>query len=160
MSGIEGITSDMLNYAAKSTTKSGGDMAMDDFLSLIVAQMTNQNMMQPMDDTQFIAQMAQISQLQATQNMMEYSLQSYSASFLGKNVTAIKIDSTGKEVIEQGVVESIQFFNGSPEIVVNGKTFGVANIMMVNNSESSSSDSSTTDKEPETPTTDKTEGAE
>lgn len=130
MSGVSGISGDMLSYAmGASTQKTGGDLAMDDFLSLIVAQMTNQNMMQPMDDTQFIAQMAQISQLQATQDMLEYSLTSYATSFIGKEVLAIKVDETGKEIMEKGVVSEVQFFNGSPELIVNGQTFGVGNIM-------------------------------
>lgn len=130
MSGISGISGDMLSYAmGASTQKTGGDLAMDDFLSLIVAQMTNQNMMQPMDDTQFIAQMAQISQLQATQDMLQYSLTSYATTFIGKEVLAIKVDQSGKEIMEKGVVTEVQFYNGTPELVVNGQTFGVGNIM-------------------------------
>ena len=31
-------------------------MSVDDFLSLMVAQMTNQDFMNPMDDTQFVTQ--------------------------------------------------------------------------------------------------------
>ncbi|MFI5337002.1 MAG: flagellar hook capping FlgD N-terminal domain-containing protein, partial [Opitutales bacterium] len=47
--------------AARTPTKTLGEQ---DFLQLLSTQLQNQDPMQPMDDTQFIAQMAQFSSLQ------------------------------------------------------------------------------------------------
>ena len=44
---------------------------MQDFLNLLVAQITNQDALNPMDNTEFIAQMAQFSTLQAMTDLTE-----------------------------------------------------------------------------------------
>jgi len=43
----------------------------DDFLRLLVTQLANQDPLEPMDDQQFVAQMAQFSQLEQLTNMNE-----------------------------------------------------------------------------------------
>lgn len=48
--------------------KAGEQMGKDSFLNLLVAQMRYQDPLQPAEDTQFVAQLAQFSQLEFTQN--------------------------------------------------------------------------------------------
>ncbi|MDR0515740.1 MAG: hypothetical protein LBH25_01695 [Fibromonadaceae bacterium] len=52
----------------KSFSTSGSDMGKDQFLKLLVAQLQHQDPMNPAEDTQFVAQLAQFSQLEFTQN--------------------------------------------------------------------------------------------
>ena len=47
-----------------------------DFLKLLMAQLQNQDPLKPMDDTQMIAQMAQFSALEATQQLQQTIQQS------------------------------------------------------------------------------------
>ncbi len=52
------------------TTKKGTDsLDKDAFMQLLVAQMGNQNPLEPMDNTQFISQLAQFSALEQQQNI-------------------------------------------------------------------------------------------
>ncbi len=56
-----------------NTTKTGNNtdntLGKDDFMDLLIAQISNQNPMEPMKDTEFIAQLAQFSSLEQMQNI-------------------------------------------------------------------------------------------
>lgn len=55
----------------KNETKSGGNEALgkDAFLQLLVTQMKNQNPLEPQDNGEFVAQLAQFSSLESMQNL-------------------------------------------------------------------------------------------
>ena len=63
-------------------------VSMDDFLTLMVAQLKNQDFMNPVDDTQYVTQLAQISTMQQMEEMAYNAKSSYVASLVGKNVSA------------------------------------------------------------------------
>jgi flagellar basal-body rod modification protein FlgD len=68
------------------TFKDGNEMDKDAFLLLLTAQMQNQDPLEPMDNTQMVSQLAQYSELEATNNM-EASLSDMSETF-GKSLSA------------------------------------------------------------------------
>lgn len=111
--------------------KSNEGLDMQDFLNLLMAQMTNQDPMNPMDNTEFISQMAQFSSLQAMSDLRETTLQGQASNFIGKNVVVADYDSKGKFIIDEGVVQRVTFYNGSVGVYVNGKEYGYGNIMEV-----------------------------
>ena len=82
----------------------------DGFLRLLAAQISNQNPLEPMKDTEFIAQMAQFSQLEQTTNLardirgltMGAQL-SQGASLLGREVSYEDHDG----VLVTGIVERL-----------------------------------------------------
>jgi flagellar basal-body rod modification protein FlgD len=55
--------------AASSTTSSGGIANESTFLTLLVAQLQNQDPMNPADSTQFVTQLAQFSSLEQLMNI-------------------------------------------------------------------------------------------
>jgi flagellar basal-body rod modification protein FlgD len=55
--------------AASSTSSSGGIANESTFLTLLVAQLKNQDPMSPADSTQFVTQLAQFSSLEQLQNI-------------------------------------------------------------------------------------------
>lgn len=134
------ISGDLYNdYKATITTstaiqgKSANEMGMDEFFTLLVAQMTNQDMMNPEGNTEFIAQMAQFSALQGVKTIQEYQLSNYAVSYTGKNVTIAHInESTGDLETVSGVVEKVNFYDGSPKVVVNGTSYPLHEVMEVN----------------------------
>ena len=74
---------------------------MQDFLNLLVAQITNQDALNPMDNTEFIAQMAQFSTLQAMTDLTEMALQGQATSLLGKNVVVAAVSYTHLDVYKR-----------------------------------------------------------
>ena len=106
----------------------------DDFLKLLLTQLTNQDPTSPMEDTQFISQMAQFSSLEQMTNMNESFKKmvsvinsSQAASTLGKSVEIDIGDSTAK-----GMVEATSF-GENPQVMVNGMYYDMAKIKAIYN---------------------------
>jgi flagellar basal-body rod modification protein FlgD len=57
----------MSSSSATSVAGAGGAMGEQQFLSLLVAQLKNQDPMKPVDNTEFVSQLAQFSALQQEQ---------------------------------------------------------------------------------------------
>jgi flagellar basal-body rod modification protein FlgD len=121
---------------APSTT--GKSLGKQDFLKLLMAQLQNQDPMKPMDDSQMIAQMAQFSALEASQqlnttiqasNNMQTVFQA--GALIGKYIQADHSDGTSTI----GAVTSVNFTstNGvtTPTIQVNGTDVDYSSIHKV-----------------------------
>ncbi|GLB59345.1 flagellar hook assembly protein FlgD [Cytobacillus sp. NCCP-133] len=137
------------NYQNQSR-KTGSDiLGKDDFLKILMIQLQNQDPMNPMQDKDFIAQMATFSSLEQVTNMnntmeklLAFQEQSQLMSFnqfLGKNVTWHKLaeasDSEQASAIEEGTgrVVSIQYKNNSAIFILeDGTKLEPANISQVN----------------------------
>ncbi|MDR2630247.1 MAG: flagellar hook assembly protein FlgD [Spirochaetaceae bacterium] len=97
------------------------DLGKDEFLTLLLAQLSHQDPTAPMEDREFISQMAQLNTLQQMTSMAndfsrlaELFTQSEAASSLGKSVEL----NEGDKVV-QGTVKAVSR-GGKPEILVNG----------------------------------------
>lgn len=107
------------------------DLKVDDFLNLLVAEMTNQDPMSPMSNTDFVAQMAQFTSLQTMQDLTYYSNASFAASLVGKTVTMASVSASGEMQVETGPVQSINLNGKEFEIRVNNKIFTIKNLMEI-----------------------------
>ncbi|MDR1135007.1 MAG: hypothetical protein LBL49_02345 [Clostridiales Family XIII bacterium] len=124
------IKSNAVTEAAQK--KNNSDLSMDDFFQLMVAQLQNQDMFSPMDNTQFMNQMAQFSMVNALMDMSELSSVSYSTSLIGKQVTVAFLGADGQMGSKTGMVDSVNLYNGSAEVVVGGSPYSLSNVMTVN----------------------------
>lgn len=103
----------------------------DSFLALIVAQMTNQDFMNPMDDTQMVTQMVQMNTMQMMQEMANQTKTSYVMGMVGKTVTAARINVSGELLKETGPVQKVTLTNNEFAVYVNGKRFTLEQIMEI-----------------------------
>lgn len=123
-------------WDAVFTDKKDNGVSVNDFLSLMVAQLQNQDFMNPVDDTQYVTQLAQFATMQQMQEMATYMKTNYVMSLVGKNITAAKFSISGELQKETGVVEKISLVNNEYFIYVNGKQFSLEQIMEINSSAS------------------------
>ena len=92
----------------------------DDFLKILVSQLQNQDPMKPMEDQDFIAQMAQFSSLEQMQSLNEGFGLGQAFSLVGKTISAPYIDSAGDRKTVYGVVTRALSRNGQAYLEVGG----------------------------------------
>ncbi|HWT95092.1 MAG TPA: flagellar hook capping FlgD N-terminal domain-containing protein [Solirubrobacteraceae bacterium] len=85
-----------------------GTLGKDDFLMLMVGKLQNQDPMNPTDDTQFMAQMAQMTSLEQMTNMSVAMSQTQAFGMLGKTVAY----TDGEGNTQTGTVDRV-VLNGS-----------------------------------------------
>lgn len=107
------------------------------FLSLLVAEMTNQDPLEPTSNTEFITQMAQFTQLTYAQDSSTYAKANYASSLVGKTVTASMMDG-GELVTKTGVVEKVVKNGDDYTVYIDGKGFDISKISSVADSTSDS----------------------
>lgn len=115
--------------------KVNNDLGKDEFLKLLVVQLANQDPTEPVDDKEFIAQLAQFSSLeQMTQmntallNLMANYKTDLSYSLLGKQVEVLD-RSTGAKA--GGVVTEVTFNDKEPVISFNGLSYNISDVVKV-----------------------------
>ena len=86
------------------------DLDMDQFLQLMITELTNQDPLNPMDNTQLVQQIGEIRQISATTQLSESLLSmqagqslTTASGLIGKHVTALT--SSGESV--DGVVDKV-----------------------------------------------------
>src|SRR5208337_5321154 len=85
--------------SSASSTSSASSLGENDFLTLLITQLKNQDPSNPQDSSAFVAELAQFSSLQQETNVNQNIQQSAAASMIGKDVT----DNTGNTGVVTGV---------------------------------------------------------
>ncbi|WAH35401.1 flagellar hook capping FlgD N-terminal domain-containing protein [Alicyclobacillus dauci] len=112
-------------------------LGQDDFLKLLVAQMQNQDPLQPQDNSQMLAQLAQFTSVEQMTNVAQTETQVLSAinslqtlmapQMIGKSVTID--DGSGTPI--QGTVDSVKFSQGQSQVVVNGTAYPTTQVVQM-----------------------------
>lgn len=104
-------------------TQRSGAMGKDDFLKLMTTQLRRQDPMKPVDDTAFLAQMAQFTSLEQLTNLGTTAAQQLSAegvsqalALSGRTVTYTGDDGQ----VRTGVVDAVVFDGGVPTLTIGG----------------------------------------
>ena len=131
---LSSLPSTNLPTASASNAKSNASLQMDDFLQLLTSQITNQDPLEPMKDTEFISQMANIASLeqmeQFSKGFSKFADSQHAMLAQGYLGHEVKIQDNDREI--SGIVESINTNDeGTPEIVVNGSAYSPSSIKEV-----------------------------
>jgi flagellar hook assembly protein FlgD len=99
----------------------GDALGKNDFLNLLVTQLKNQDPLKPMEDKEFIAQMAQFSSLEQIQNLVKSSDLQQATTMIGKFIKAEVNGDEGAELV-YGQVISTRLLNGETYLTLgNGR---------------------------------------
>lgn len=121
------------------TDEADNSISIDDFLKIMVTQLTNQDFMNPVDDAQFVTQLAQFSTLQQMSDMTGNMKNNYMLSLVGQTVTCAKFSVSGSLIKETGKVERIVLANDEYALYVNGEKFTLSQIMELGEKSNASS---------------------
>ena len=120
--------------AASEDSQSSATMQMDDFLQLLTSQISNQDPLEPMKDTEFISQMANIASLEQMQQFSK-GFEMFASShkdmvaqaYLGR---AVEIKSGSEEL--SGIVNAVERSeDGKISVLVNNKAYDPNEIVKV-----------------------------
>jgi flagellar basal-body rod modification protein FlgD len=119
---VNSINNTNYTASAANTNKTAStELGKDEFLKLLVTQMRYQDPLEPIDNTEYVSQLAQFSTLEHMSNMSSGISYMEALSMTGKYVSAITTDSTtGESINVNGVVDSVKLKSGSAILVVAG----------------------------------------
>ena len=120
--------------AISEDSQSSATMQMEDFLQLLTSQISNQDPLEPMKDTEFISQMANIASLEQMQQFSK-GFEMFASShkdmvaqaYLGR---AVEIKSGSEEL--SGIVNAVERSeDGKISVLVNNKAYDPNEIIKV-----------------------------
>lgn len=139
---VTSATTVQRSYATEADSSSGtttaatkkGTLDQDDFLKLLAVQFQQQDPMSPMEDTEFIAQMAQFTALDQSKALLTQMKQfnatqgvATANSYIGRQVT---LDG-GDDQLVTGVVSGVEISSGTPRLIVGDLTYDLSAVLLV-----------------------------
>jgi flagellar basal-body rod modification protein FlgD len=123
-SGIGNTRASAENWAERMPVQKLGQ---DEFIKILVTQLTSQDPLNPQKDTEFVAQMAQFSAMESTK-AMQTEIQTLRANSLIGHTVAVKVDRSDNVI---GEVSGVDSAKGAPQIIVNGVSYPVSDVVRV-----------------------------
>ena len=106
--------------------KKTNELGYDQFLQILCAEMQYQDPLEPTDNTQYIAQMATFTQVEATTEMGNKVEQQMASSLVGKSVI-MKTNESSSGMIA-GKVNYWENIDGKIYLGINGKLYDIADV--------------------------------
>lgn len=128
---------DPISQGAYSTppTPQRSELDMHTFMMLLTTQLANQNPLEPMNDRDFFAQMAQLGTVQGMDKLKQSMDVSQAAGLMGKTVTAVRPmteGSSGTNDLVTGVVTRLTVVNGEYYLGLKQADGGFVDVKMGN----------------------------
>ena len=131
-----------LNYEYTDNSKknginpTGSTLGYDQFLQLLCAEMQYQDPLEPTSNTDYVAQMATFSQLEATLSLTETQENANASNLVGKQVILkVESETTGQTTYVDGRVDYVMYENGEVFLSVNDQLYPASTLDTVADSE-------------------------
>lgn len=118
--------------SSETTTATNNDLGYDQFLQLLCAEMQYQDPLEPTSNTEYVAQLATFSQMEAMLNMQN-SIESSNANALVGKYVIVKTtsESTGETTAVAGFVDYVQYENSKQYLSINGSLYSIDDLYEV-----------------------------
>lgn len=130
-----------------TSASANNQLGQNSFLQLLVTQLKNQDPSQPVNDSQWLSELANFSSLQQMQDINstltgQSGLTQISSlsSLIGQNVTTSATDSNGNPI--SGVVSGAGISNGTVSLTIGSNTVPLTDVTGISSASSSSSSTS------------------
>lgn len=128
---VTSTTAATASTVAASQAGSAG-LGKNDFLKLLIAQLRNQDPLKPMEDKEFIAQLAQFNTLEEMQQMNQ-SIEAMatrdeitqSSALLGKQVAFY---SAKQDKLVEGLVDEVRIVDGKAVLIIGGQAVALEQV--------------------------------
>lgn len=116
----------------KTTTASQSSLNFSDYISLLVAELQNQDMYSNTDTTKMTEQMAQYSLVTAAEEIIQAQKAEYASGLIGMEASATYKTLT-ETVTETGKITGVSLYDNEPLVYINGQPFNLSEITMLGN---------------------------
>ena len=114
-----------------SNSQSNDTISTDTFFSLLMAEMSNQDPLEPTTNTEWVSQMATFSQIEELQNMSDSIEKGQAQNLVGKIVIMATTDSTGETKYFSGKVESFENREDGTYLSIGGYLYSIDDLYSV-----------------------------
>lgn len=115
------------NSLSKASS-AGNDMDKDAFLQLLVAEMQNQDPLEPTSNTEYITQYAQFSEVESLSNMASNMDLTRASSLVGQEVYIKTTSSNGTAQYVQGKVDYVVYENNKAFLSINESLYALEDL--------------------------------
>ena len=124
------------NSTKNQVSASGSTLGYDQFLQLLCAEMQYQDPLEPTSNTDYVAQMATFSQLEATLASTQTQQNNMANAIVGKHVILeVTSETTGATSYVEGKVDYVMYENGEVYLSVNDNLYPVDSLDTVADTE-------------------------
>ncbi len=119
--------------AKQSLDGTANGLGKDDFMKLLLAQMGNQDPMKPMEDKEFIAQLAQFNSLEQMQQVNTHVQELVASQALTEASLLLgrTVEAFGSNGVINGVVSSVSVISGKPMLTVGSEQVAISDVTKV-----------------------------
>ena len=147
---IVDTSANSVSDSTQKTSDSTGSLDKEAFLQLLVAQMQYQDPLEPMDNTEYVSQLATFSELEAMNNLNDSMSFQRASQLVGSNVLVRTTSkTTGETYLTQGTVDYVVYENGKAYLAINESLYSIDDLDTVISDEyldKHKKDNSTTEK--------------
>ncbi len=112
-------------------TRGTSNLGKDAFLQLLVAEMQNQDPLEPSTNTEWISQLATFSQLEELQTLSATAENTQIFSLVGKQVVVTSESPAGGTITKSGIVDYITYSGGKAQFSIDGSLYSMENLSSV-----------------------------